>query len=151
MPRKKLTDTQNTIKQEEAWDLYVRGRTQRTIAKEMDISVAAVNQLIQAAHKRHGAELDKDVKRYHEKHLSQLEHIAQEALKSWETDLKVSKHGAQRDAAYLETAMRSIEQIRKVIYGKKQEEFAESDEAKDPAVRILEIVKGVKERMKNEP
>jgi|JI10StandDraft_1071094.scaffolds.fasta_scaffold113225_8 DNA-binding CsgD family transcriptional regulator len=149
MPRKKITDTQKLIRQEKVWDLYVRGRTQRTIAKELKMPLPTVNEHIQSAHDRYRVLLDKDVKRYHEKHLSQLEHIAQEALKSWDTDLKVSKHGSQRDAAYLETAMRSIEQIRKVIYGKKQEEFAESDEAKDPAIRILEIVQGVKERMKS--
>jgi len=149
MARKKHTDPKRHLKEEKVWDLYVRGRTQKTISTELKISLSTVNDCIKAAHERYSAMLDKDIKRYHEKHLSQLEHIAQEALKSWETDLKVSKHGAQRDAAYLETAMRSIEQIRKVIYGKKQEEFAESDEAKDPAIRILEIVQGVKERMKS--
>lgn len=151
MARKKKPEPKVFIKQEKVWDLYVRGRTQRTIAEELKMPLQSVNDCIKAAHERYKQILDKDIKRYHEKHLSQLEHIAQEALKSWETDLKVSKHGAQRDAAYLETAMRSIEQIRKVIYGKKQEEFEESDEAKDPTIRILEIVRGVKERMRNEP
>lgn len=154
MPRKKKTEKEITRNQIIAWDMYSKGMRQVTIAKEMGITEAAVSVLLSAAHARYSKFLDADVRRYYEKHLAQLEYIAEQALISWREDLKIGKNGTiQHDSAYLETAMRSIESIRKVIYNKKQDEYREAatDDTIDPLSRIMELIDGARARRDNTP
>lgn len=148
MPRKKKTQRDLTKNQVIAWDMYSKGMRQVTIAKEMGITETGVSVLLNAAHARYSKFLDIDVKRYYEKHLAQLEYIAEEALTSWRNDLKIGKNGVQHDPAYLETAMRSIEGIRKVIYNKKQDDYREAaaDDKQDPLERIMALVNGARAR-----
>lgn len=124
-------------REDRAWKLRVEGRSQQYIANDLGISQSGVSLILDRLHNRYREELDKDVKRFNDKHIAQLENIFAEAIEAWNIDVKANN---ARDATYLNTAMSALESVRKIVIGKQKEDDFTNSVGQDPLERILGIL-----------
>lgn len=122
----------------DVWNLRRKGWTQERIAAELKITQGAVSKALKRVSTQVRADLMADVERVQTEQVAQLQHIAEEAFEAWERSKAAAKsltkhttparhptgqaresttmnlvdqHG---DPRYLQTAMKALDDIRKI-------------------------------------
>lgn len=131
------------------WELRIKGKTQRSIAQEVGLTQAGVCKILGRLYQRYREENVKSVEDHIADQVAQLEHIREQSLEAWETDKKSGIKGdPQRDKDYLQTALKAMEDIRK-IYGIGKEAKPDDprpDNNKDPLSRIMDLLDAARAR-----
>ena len=112
-----------TERENQIWELRQKCWTQERIAKEIGISQPAVAKTLKRLSDRYYQELMEDIKTAKANQITQLEHISDEAMQSWEKSkgtTYINKKGDTPfvfagDSKFLMTAMKAKEDIRKIM------------------------------------
>lgn len=117
----KLPKEVSRQREQEVWDLRIKCWTQERIAAKLQISQPAVAKILKRLTERYSRNLNDDIERVKLEQISQLEHIASEAMQAWDDskqEIAVSKDFTRYfpgDPRYLTAAMEAKEDIRKII------------------------------------
>ena len=121
----------------DVWNLRRKGWTQERIAAELNITQGAVSKALKRVSAQVRADLMADVELVQTEQIAQLQHVAEEAFEAWERSKDSSKslskttkpgrigRGAHEettmrvddqygDPRYLQTAMKALDDIRKI-------------------------------------
>lgn len=133
---KKQTDEKTLDNEQKAFELRTKGWTQLRIAKELGISQAAISGILQRVNKKYTKLFMSRVDDVKTEQVAIHQRIVDDALEAWSKSrrkitivkdgIKIEKESLG-ETRYLETSMKAMEHIRKIVGVGTEDEEAERD------------------------